>query len=662
MKSNLTKNIQRNSLDYIVTDLIPYEISRMINLNSFYSFLCKEYKRLDNVIQGIKESAASNDRIVFSSAISSMPLKYKILKSENKYREIFLLQPVALLNVYAFVEIFQKIILAILSENCAFSIRYHKNNYRLNYINKIGKKSRYRHGKQFSVRTDCLYENGSYFHVGPFNSINSFMSSQDWKNLKRKYDYFAHADYKSCFPSIYTHSYKWIKVSNTVDSKNADGSSLYLVIDKILQLINGKSSNGVVVGPEFSRMIVEILLQHIDVNVKRELLSLGMKARRDYDIRRYVDDIFIFAKNELEIDKIVRVIEDNANKFLLQLNESKFEKRKTSSISKPWLKSARVISELITKLFRDENDMSHNSGSEVFALKISKKRVFTIKNEILGACELYPQHKRSIVSYVLTTLYMMILNSKGKNINCKNNEEWMFLYLLELSFYLLSLFPCYEHSQKLVGILDNIDGMIDFRRNSRVTSYLHRVVWEYSDVFENSEFADISNLLLTLPAYKVSLPTNVEFSLLTKLKMSNNPVQMADFLMYSRYNKNFRKKVAVSIQDKISESIPSLDSKELMLLHEFWYVVIFIKCPYIDASLRKKMEDICYKIHSGAQDATFSSVSQSLVASFLLNDSLYDWYSRFGLFSRSVSYLTNKRCLYINQKLKKEDFIETSFS
>ncbi len=337
MKSNLTKNIQRNSLDYIVTDLIPYEISRMINLNSFYSFLCKEYKRLDNVIQGIKESAASNDRIVFSSAISSMPLKYKILKSENKYREIFLLQPVALLNVYAFVEIFQKIILAILSENCAFSIRYHKNNYRLNYINKIGKKSRYRHGKQFSVRTDCLYENGSYFHVGPFNSINSFMSSQDWKNLKRKYDYFAHADYKSCFPSIYTHSYKWIKVSNTVDSKNADGSSLYLVIDKILQLINGKSSNGVVVGPEFSRMIVEILLQHIDVNVKRELLSLGMKARRDYDIRRYVDDIFIFAKNELEIDKIVRVIEDNANKFLLQLNESKFEKRKTSSISKPWI-------------------------------------------------------------------------------------------------------------------------------------------------------------------------------------------------------------------------------------------------------------------------------------------------------------------------------------
>ena len=38
--------------------------------------------------------------------------------------------------------------------------------------------------------------------------------------------------------------------------------------------INGKSSNGIVVGPEYSRMIAEILLQQIDKEVYMLLLGI----------------------------------------------------------------------------------------------------------------------------------------------------------------------------------------------------------------------------------------------------------------------------------------------------------------------------------------------------------------------------------------------------
>lgn len=73
--------------------------------------------------------------------------------------------------------------------------------------------------------------------------------------------------YKACFDSIYTHAFTWIIERNVVDAKDAVNSHLLVTIDRILQNINGRSSNGIVVGPEFSRMMAEVLLQHID-NVK----------------------------------------------------------------------------------------------------------------------------------------------------------------------------------------------------------------------------------------------------------------------------------------------------------------------------------------------------------------------------------------------------------
>ena len=83
-----------------------------------------------------------------------------------------------------------------------------------------------------------------------------------------------------------------------------------MAIDRILQNINGKSSNGVVVGPEFSRMIAEILLQHIDKEVLQNLQAKGLLMSKDFRIFRYVDDIYIFANTSIVIDEVVKTISD----------------------------------------------------------------------------------------------------------------------------------------------------------------------------------------------------------------------------------------------------------------------------------------------------------------------------------------------------------------
>lgn len=79
-----------------------------------------------------------------------------------------------------------------------------------------------------------------------------------------------------------------------LDSKEASNANLHIVIDRVLQNINGRSSNGLIVGPEFSRMIAEVLLQEIDVEVKHNLAAQGLNAGADYRVFRYVDDIYFF--------------------------------------------------------------------------------------------------------------------------------------------------------------------------------------------------------------------------------------------------------------------------------------------------------------------------------------------------------------------------------
>ena len=138
---------------------------------------------------------------------------------------------------------------------------------------------------------------------------------------------------------------------NTVDSKSANNANLYIVIDRILQNINGRSSNGVIVGPEFSRMIAEILLEHIDIEVKTELAAGGLQVGRDYRVFRYVDDVYIFSNSQEYTDLIIKTIERVSQRYLLRLNELKYFKSDTPVVMSTWLGKTRELSDKIADLF-----------------------------------------------------------------------------------------------------------------------------------------------------------------------------------------------------------------------------------------------------------------------------------------------------------------------
>lgn len=86
-----------------------------------------------------------------------------------------------------------------------------------------------------------------------------------------------------------------------------------------------------------SRVFAEILFQEIDRRVIQSLADL--KFKQDYEFRRYVDDVFIFARNESIANRIHDKYADVLIDFNLHTNTAK-----STCIGRPFSSSkARLV-------------------------------------------------------------------------------------------------------------------------------------------------------------------------------------------------------------------------------------------------------------------------------------------------------------------------------
>ena len=213
-------NIERNKIDYLLTDIMPVEISELFSYGKFYEFLLEHQTELDHIVKELMKLKASGKEYLFNGGKwASTPLKYNILKGVDGIREINLTQPISALNIYLFIECYQKEILDFLENNNCFSLRYHRKNNDLFYKRKSNRLTEYFAKTSKKINKSVLQQTGAYFKIHKFNSVSSFTNSRLWQQCNFKYKYFAKVDYKSCFSSIYTHTYKWIVERNTIDSK-----------------------------------------------------------------------------------------------------------------------------------------------------------------------------------------------------------------------------------------------------------------------------------------------------------------------------------------------------------------------------------------------------------------------------------------------------------
>ena len=668
MKSMDLNNIKRNHLDYILTDVLPTELSDCFTYVYFYEYLMRKNKDIDKMIQLMQVIKNKNNQVLFDGNKNwvTMPLKYTIMKQLHTERQISLLQPMAAMELFLFVSMYQKEMLTLLQKNAVFSLRYHRKNNDLYYKNKNKSVIKYFAELGKNAGKEIIEQTGMYFDIGPYKSISSFTSSEEWMVLNSKYDYFVRTDFKSCFDSIYTHTYNWIIGKDVNDTKAFKNGSVYTSIDRILMNINARTSNGIVVGPEYSRMVAELLLQTIDKDVYSILLNQNIIVGEQYNIYRYVDDLFIFAKTEELANQIVDLYAEASRKYLLQLNETKLYKSKVPFVLEEWLNATNLFANRTCLLLFNnreeqkkiiENNMKNSSEDsgiqekahilKEFSLHSSKKTIMNQYNELICT---YEDKAKTICAYFLGTLLNKVSRNKTKVTIFKKNVSASTVFnLLDLTFYAYSFFPNYNNTQKLLAIISYIRDEYDiFDEKEKLQRLLNR----YAFIFDKANLNDVVNLILFCGQAQIEIPYRQEQNIVKKLRGKDDPILWASYLLYSKYNETYFSELREEIGECLLERIEALDQKDdIYTYREFWWIIIYNKAPFLTAIEQNAIDDVIRTLRTGRGN-TAGEILGNLFVEYLQTNSkqFFEWDMNEKDFLRNITFKTRERSIFKNYR------------
>lgn len=102
---------------------------------------------------------------------------------------------------------------------------------------------------------DREYEQlGSYFVYRKYRNIHRFFESYKYHRCEKKYNAMVQVDVSKCFDSIYTHSISWATIGKSQPKFDIEKSNSTFAgqFDKLMQSLNQRETNGIVIGPEFS--------------------------------------------------------------------------------------------------------------------------------------------------------------------------------------------------------------------------------------------------------------------------------------------------------------------------------------------------------------------------------------------------------------------------
>ncbi len=642
---------KRNKLDIILTDSRPVELPKNYSLVPFYNYLnsSKQMLWMSSYVKN-ELRASDNEGDLWGAKWHAVPLKYHIYKNRFEMREMSLISPLSMIELPLFIEAFEKQLLLFSSAE-GFSVRKHTINDRLQYVEVTSGK-----GVKYYSAEKSIESSGDFYSIYPYKYISQFQNSDYWYQLNREYKYFGKIDYSKCFDSIYSHTYTWLITKNSVDGKNYGKYQYFLnMCDKLMQNFNGSVTNGIVVGPEFSRTMMEILAQNIDNQVKSKLLKEGICEVRDYSVSRYVDDIFIFADEEKIVEHIIELYRDGAEVFHFRLNDQKRIMGKLPYAWFGWKEHIHSVNEYVCRTLFFDNTAK-------YAIRYSPQMLPNMKMMYQNIVADYPDYQAKITSYVLTTIYKRIMGS-NKPLFSDENVVKKIMYFLDAVFYFYSFSLSYNNTEKVISIMDVLGNQVP---EEIFVDCLHKVMCDYSLSLAKANPEDIINLILLSSMYGIELPDVVERLLVDKIEKTGNPLMYAVFLQYFGYNKKKKKKFQKRVEEKIDEALSNIyKSQDFFMYRESWWLYIFSNCSLLSKSCRDSMisklkdqKDFLEKSSS----THLAKTAKLLVIDYLLDDAekykFFNWdMSKEELFEYTV-FTTYKRTLFngYNAKTNVEDF------
>lgn len=437
----------------------------------------------------------------------TIPLPYKIRKDSSSYRQLSLIHPITQANFVDFYKAFdQQIILA--CKDSPFSIRCPENVASKYYVRNSNENSyKFRSEgvttKQSEAKSRYLT---SYFSYRGYGRLHHFFDSQEFITLERKYSSFWSLDISRCFDSIYTHSITWaLKTKphskNIANIKNTFGS----IFDTLMQRSNYNETAGIVIGPEISRIFSEIIFQRIDRDIIIELEKAEnhhLQNEVDYTIRRYVDDIFIFATSD-EISAVVAKVAENCLRaYKLNLNNAK-----TTKAARPFIteksKSLQLVKkafhEFTAKLLKPPSEESQTQKSVPRRIYRRRRFIASFLNDVKSACIGSSQEYELVSGYLISAISNLAISFCDENLDRKipedeNESKYVdfLLILIELAFHFYIVSPSQSGSIKICVLTDIACRYIDKNIPDESHEIRSLIYTLGNDFFSSSGFKKIS--------------------------------------------------------------------------------------------------------------------------------------------------------------------------
>lgn len=496
-----------NKYRVLLTEVLPYELPLVLNNEAFYENMQDEKLRglFINVFNGRLKAGDW-----------TIPFDYNIRRmGGEKSRKLSLMHPITQLDCVEHYDKYDEYMINICSRS-PYSIRHIAKKAKCFFspeeiTEDVLEDDAERHVEVEDDIIDIRYR--SYFKYEKYDLVYKFFESGDSLRLEQKYAHMMTIDITGCFYHIYTHSVAWAVKGKEVAKDNANKDTFENDFDHLMQHSNYNETNGVIVGPEISRIFAEIILQAVDIAIMRQLkekykYSLG----RDYEIRRYVDDSYVYATSREILEHVSEAYQEQLASYKMDINKSKlefYERPFTTGVSDAKRLVNKMMAEFKEKYLRKGEDGQYVKGvskdMSVFTAFVKNFRSITHQFQLkYGALN----------KYTLTLLLRQIRNEKNRGII---PPQGLLTAYTEIAFYLFSLDMHTTASYRLCSILEclvrwsekNPDKTVGrelvnrYRREAKRVMDIYQV--EGSNVNMNLEVLNILITLNRLIDYKLPL-------------------------------------------------------------------------------------------------------------------------------------------------------------
>ncbi|RUO26595.1 hypothetical protein CWE09_07795 [Aliidiomarina minuta] len=588
---DLIKVDTNDKLRTLLTDVLPYELPLWFSNFSMYKrFNTRAHL---NVYKSISGLDFKNDAGVY------IPLDYLISRGGNKSRRaISIMHPVAQLKVCDFYFEYDDLIEYYCTKS-KYSLR-HPYRKSTKFYGKVRKGSKIVEGVE-GVDEERIVSS-SYFKYRKYPFLYRFFESYEYHKLEKKFHSMLQVDVSKCFPSIYTHSIGWaVKSKRLAKSKPRARGNFDGEFDNLMQLTNYRETNGIIIGPEVSRIFAEIILQKIDLNLV-DRMKPSYQVSKDYDFRRYVDDYFVFFRSENVKRAFTKALESSLLEYKMYLNEAK-----TTIVSRPFATEISLAKHSLSHYVGEYFDLRYQEkgtdAESILKLKGSSYKANKTIAEIKMALAGHKVEYSSISNYLFSaiTKRMIVYLSKVEKLEVKEEFHLNWLLVdLDVLFFVHAMDIRIRPTDRLARSIHKLLGITSSWPlgqqkiiHKKIFDHVKQAINIFIEHVDDMAGLETLNLLIIL----TMLPSNYQLpevklkSYFGKLKDHSETndfyFRWVTFMLYIEGKPGYHQ-----LRNDLIDSASSYlrNSNDMFIDAEyFMFYFDYMSCPYIDKSIRKNM-------------------------------------------------------------------------